>query len=204
MQSLMLRDDQSRSPEERPRPDRPRSDCPVLLSQRWSCAHTHTEDIDALPISPTTPPLPPWWHACRIPIRRKTRRLRATHEYRRDWQVRLCHHKSGQWRVLGSARVEPNPADDTILEMGYWLGEPYWNKGYATEAAHALIDMAFRTREWVSRIDATLRESPTSPRAASSRSPASSSRAPHGRQTLPWAGQSPSNGTGSTARLGCP
>lgn len=29
-------------------------------------------------------------------------------------------------------------------EIGYWLGEPYWGKGYATEAATALIDVAFR------------------------------------------------------------
>lgn len=30
------------------------------------------------------------------------------------------------------------------LELGYWIGEPYWNKGFATEAAHALVDHAFR------------------------------------------------------------
>jgi RimJ/RimL family protein N-acetyltransferase len=27
--------------------------------------------------------------------------------------------------------------------IGYWLGQPYWGKGYATEALHALIDHAF-------------------------------------------------------------
>jgi RimJ/RimL family protein N-acetyltransferase len=32
--------------------------------------------------------------------------------------------------------------DDTP-EIGYWLGVSYWNKGYATEALHALIDYAF-------------------------------------------------------------
>ena len=30
------------------------------------------------------------------------------------------------------------------LELGYWIGEPYWKRGYATEAAHALVDLAFR------------------------------------------------------------
>src|SRR5690606_31281586 len=29
-------------------------------------------------------------------------------------------------------------------EIGYWIGEPWWGRGYATEAAHALVDLAFR------------------------------------------------------------
>ena len=31
------------------------------------------------------------------------------------------------------------------LELGYWIGEPYWRQGFATEAAHALVDLAFRS-----------------------------------------------------------
>jgi len=33
---------------------------------------------------------------------------------------------------------------DRGLELGYWIGEPYWKCGFATEAAHALVDLAFR------------------------------------------------------------
>lgn len=33
---------------------------------------------------------------------------------------------------------------DRGLELGYWIGEPCWKKGYATEAAHALVDLAFQ------------------------------------------------------------
>ncbi|TPI13281.1 GNAT family N-acetyltransferase [Mesorhizobium sp. B4-1-3] len=33
---------------------------------------------------------------------------------------------------------------DRGLELGYWIGEPYWKRGYATEAAHALVDLAFQ------------------------------------------------------------
>lgn len=36
---------------------------------------------------------------------------------------------------------------DRGLELGYWVGEPFWGHGYATEAAHALVDLAFRTTD---------------------------------------------------------
>ena len=32
---------------------------------------------------------------------------------------------------------------ESAPELGYWLGVPYWGKGYATEALHAVIDYAF-------------------------------------------------------------
>jgi RimJ/RimL family protein N-acetyltransferase len=32
---------------------------------------------------------------------------------------------------------------DNRLLLGFWLGEPHWGCGYATEAAHALADLAF-------------------------------------------------------------
>src|SRR5512143_750062 len=29
-------------------------------------------------------------------------------------------------------------------ELGYWIGVPYWGRGYATEAARAVVDFGFR------------------------------------------------------------
>lgn len=33
------------------------------------------------------------------------------------------------------------------FEIGFWLGERYWGTGYATEAASALVDQAFRSTD---------------------------------------------------------
>ncbi len=34
--------------------------------------------------------------------------------------------------------------DDARAELGYWIGVPYWGRGYATEAATALLAHGFR------------------------------------------------------------
>lgn len=34
-------------------------------------------------------------------------------------------------------------AKEKSAEMGYWIGKPYWNQGYVTEAAAAVIEYGF-------------------------------------------------------------
>ena len=43
--------------------------------------------------------------------------------------------------LIGGTGIGVRDVDD--WELGYWLGEPYWNRGYASEAATALRDYAF-------------------------------------------------------------
>jgi RimJ/RimL family protein N-acetyltransferase len=43
--------------------------------------------------------------------------------------------------VLGCAGLTFDK--DNRLQLGFWLGEPHWGCGFATEAAHALADLAF-------------------------------------------------------------
>lgn len=47
---------------------------------------------------------------------------------------------SGTDELIGCAGLH---LKDRGLELGYWIGEPFWRRGFATEAAHALVDLAF-------------------------------------------------------------
>ena len=44
--------------------------------------------------------------------------------------------------LIGSIGLTLYPADNHA-ELGYWVGKPYWNKGYCTEAAAVVMKYAF-------------------------------------------------------------
>jgi RimJ/RimL family protein N-acetyltransferase len=44
--------------------------------------------------------------------------------------------------LIGSIGLSINSIDNHA-EMGYWVGRPYWNKGYCTEAALGVLKYAF-------------------------------------------------------------
>lgn len=46
--------------------------------------------------------------------------------------------------VIGAIGLSINAAN-AHAELGYWIGKPYWGKGYASEAAQAIINFGFQT-----------------------------------------------------------
>ncbi len=49
-------------------------------------------------------------------------------------------NKEGQ--LIGAIGLHDR--EDDKAEMGYWIGIPFWNKGYVTEAAKAMVDFGFK------------------------------------------------------------
>ena len=45
--------------------------------------------------------------------------------------------------LVGAAGLSSVDRDHSRAEIGYWVGRPFWNRGYCTEACRALLDHAF-------------------------------------------------------------
>jgi RimJ/RimL family protein N-acetyltransferase len=52
----------------------------------------------------------------------------------------ITERTDGPPRIVGACGLGRRPSG--AVELGYWIGRAYWNKGFATEAGHALIDIA--------------------------------------------------------------
>lgn len=50
--------------------------------------------------------------------------------------------RAGDGTLLGCVGLEINPGMQRA-ELGYWIGRPYWNQGYCTEAGTAVVGFAF-------------------------------------------------------------
>ena len=71
-----------------------------------------------------------------------------------DWisTHKLAYEKTGQLTLavvladdnllIGAVGIIPGRGDDRA-EIGYWIAVPYWNNGYCTEAARAIIEYGF-------------------------------------------------------------
>ena len=65
----------------------------------------------------------------------------ATHDrLRRAGAYPFAACRDGE--LIGSFGIE-DPRENG-LELGYWIGVPYWGQGFATEAAQAVVDFAFK------------------------------------------------------------
>lgn len=47
-------------------------------------------------------------------------------------------------RLMGAIALTVNKTDHNA-ELGYWMGRDFWNRGYCTEACHAIVEFGFET-----------------------------------------------------------
>ncbi len=208
MQSELVREDQSRSPgkprspKERLRPERSRTDCPILLSQRLVLRAPHEDDIDALAHLANNAKVATMVSRMPHPYTADdaadfVRRTKAGD----DWQVRLRDYQSGQWRIprLLRDRAAPRRAGPSSSATG-------WANPIGTKAMHRGLPCARPT--WssaprdVDQIDARCRVMNVASRRVIQKCGFQFQGQRHGRQRWRSAATFRSNGTGSTARPG--
>ena len=68
----------------------------------------------------------------------------GTHQSQFEWgeQIIFAIVLRADGSLLGNITLRINQSDEHG-ELGYWIGKPYWNMGYATEATQAVIRYGF-------------------------------------------------------------
>lgn len=130
-----LEEDESRSE---------RIHCPVLVTERLVLRLPHQEDVDAIADLANNMRVAEMLSTMPHPYTRDNavdfvRRANAGEIGKCIYAVTLA--ETGHF--IGCCGIDANHPDSG-LSLGYWIGEPHWGNGYATEAAHALTDLGFR------------------------------------------------------------
>jgi len=68
----------------------------------------------------------------------------ATHPegFEKGKQVAFAITLKNTHELIGAMGLALN-LDQEIAELGYWIGKPYWSRGYCTEAARTVLHFAF-------------------------------------------------------------
>ena len=141
-------------------------DCPVLVTDRHILRAPHIEDVDAIANLADN-------------LRVAEMLSRMPHPYTKEHAVDFVRRANAgeigkcvyaitlaqTGTFIGCCGINYRRNKDEYgssgkdeLEIGYWLGELYWGRGYATEAAHALVDLVFRATQ-VEKLHASCRVS---------------------------------------------
>ncbi len=62
--------------------------------------------------------------------------------YKKDEAINFAITLRTDRKLIGTIGLELEQENERA-ELGYWIGKPYWNYGYATEAARAVVAYSF-------------------------------------------------------------
>ncbi len=65
-------------------------------------------------------------------------------KFEQGTQIHFAITRRTDGAVMGNVLLYLTPAHQRA-ELGYWIGQPYWNQGYTSEAAEAVLAYAFTT-----------------------------------------------------------
>lgn len=119
-------------------------DCPILLTERLVLRPPHEDDIPELVQLADNRHVAEMLSRMPHPYGEAEARAFLSMARAQRGGVVYAITLADSGAFVGSAALN---FTDRGLELGYWIGEPHWKRGYATEAAHALVDLAFRATD---------------------------------------------------------
>lgn len=120
-------------------------ECPVLVTERLVLRPPHPDDVPELTELANNRRVAEM--LARMPHPYTEADAEQFVEGTRSRKFGGCHYAialAGTGAFIGCAGLDQRQHG---LELGYWIGERYWGNGYATEVAHALVDLAFRATQ---------------------------------------------------------
>lgn len=117
------------------------SNLPPLSSERLLRRPDHA-DVDAICVLANNWKVARWMGRLPFPYRREDAVFFLEQIVPREaaWIIQ----DRGGAEVLGIGGLAPHGASGTV-ELGYWLGERHWGRGFATEAGRAILGYVFGT-----------------------------------------------------------
>ncbi|WP_350335556.1 GNAT family N-acetyltransferase [Coralliovum pocilloporae] len=118
----------------------------ILVTARLVLARPTLEDVAAIAQLANNPRISKNLSRMPYPYRQEDAERWIKHHQDNPGEAAFCIRLKEDQTVIGAISVIRSE-DGGTPELGYWLGEPYWDQGFGTEAAHAIIDHAFETTE---------------------------------------------------------
>jgi ribosomal-protein-alanine N-acetyltransferase len=117
----------------------------VIGTERLTLRHLKRDDVDAV-LAVIGDPETMKFYPQRFSREDAERWVAKSQErYRTDGFGLFAVVLKSNGEVIGNCGVvRQNVEDESLLEVGYHFRRDYWGHGYATEAAHACMDYAFR------------------------------------------------------------
>ena len=124
---------------------KPVSPIPVLETERLRLRPFTFEDEAAVFALASDPEIARFvrFEAHRTPADTRAFLELAFEHYKRGDPFALAILRRPDDRVIGSCGFVSQAPERHTAEIGYWLGQAYWGKGYAVEAARALMRFGF-------------------------------------------------------------
>ncbi len=121
-----------------------RIECPVLVTERLVLRPPHVDDVPDLARLAASRRIAEMLSRMPHPYGEREARAFVAASANRDGGCVYAVTLADNGAFVGSAGLNATPRG---LELGYWIGEPWWGAGLATETAHALVDLAFRATD---------------------------------------------------------